>query len=340
MFNSARLKLTAWYVLILMSVSVLFSVAFYEVSTREIQQLIDRIEYDEQRADAIIFKRPHLPPHILTLEELYGAKSRLGLRLMVINIAILLVAGGASYFLAAKTLRPIKEMVDEQNQFITDASHELRTPIATLRAEMEASLLEKKITDLEARSLIISNLEELSTIQELSNRLLLLAQSPSLKTSKESEKLAVTESLKLATKKVKALAKKKKIKILEEFSKDAQNYFILAAKDEVTEVFVILLDNAIKYSPTQSVITTSVTATKSKIQITISDQGIGISQKDLPHIFKRFYRADTSRSQADGYGLGLAIAKKIVERHQGSIQAKSSSDKGTTFLIQFPRSAA
>ncbi len=334
MFNSARLKLTAWYILILMSVSILFSAAFYQVSTREIQQLINRIEYDEQASDAIIFRRPHLPPHILTLEELYKVKSRLWIRLMITNIFILLVAGGASYFLAGKTLQPIKEMLDEHNQFITDASHELRTPIATLRAEMEASLLERKITDAQARRLITSNLEELSALQELSNKLLQLAQSPTTEKPSILEEVSINETLGKVHKKLATLANEKKIQI--EQNLDPKDAIILGNSSELTELFVILVDNAIKYSPAKTTIQINSRVADSKVLVSVRDQGYGIDAVDLPNIFKRFYRADKSRSHATGYGLGLAIANSIVDRHQGIIEAKSSPGKGTTFLIHLP----
>ena len=335
MFDSARLKLTVWYVFILMCVSFLFSAAFYQVSTREIQLLINRIEYDESRGDAIIFKRPHLPPHILSLDELYEVKSRIAINLMVINIGILLVAGGASYFLAGKTLLPIKQMVDEQNQFISDASHELRTPIAVLRAEMEASLLEKKITSTQARTLIISNLEELTTLQELANRLLTLAQPP-ISRARSTEKVAIVEVLEKALKKVAIFAKEKNITITSSSMNAVEQLLIKGDSAELTDVFVILLDNAIKYSPSNSEITLSIKKSKSKLQVTVTDQGIGISKTDLPNIFKRFYRADKSRSQAQGYGLGLAIAHSIITSHSGNIIAMSTNNKGATFIVELP----
>ena len=335
MFDSARLKLTVWYVFILMCVSFLFSAAFYQVSTREIQLLINRIEYDESRGDAIIFKRPHLPPHILSLDELYEVKSRIAINLMVINIGILLVAGGASYFLAGKTLLPIKQMVDEQNQFISDASHELRTPIAVLRAEMEASLLEKKITSTQARTLIISNLEELTTLQELANRLLTLAQTP-ISRARSTEKVAIVEVLEKALKKVAIFAKEKNITITSSSMNAVEQLLIKGDSAELTDVFVILLDNAIKYSPSNSEITLSIKKSKSKLQVTVTDQGIGISKTDLPNIFKRFYRADKSRSQAQGYGLGLAIAHSIITSHSGKIIAMSTNNKGATFIVELP----
>jgi signal transduction histidine kinase len=105
------------------------------------------------------------------------------------------------------------------------------------------------------------------------------------------------------------------------------------------QLITILLDNAIKYSPpdTQIVVDNKIKA--DCIKITIKDQGIGISSNDLPHLFDRFYRADLARSKATtpGFGLGLAIAKKIIDLHHGSIMVKSQIDHGSTFIINLPR---
>src|SRR5690348_8980046 len=158
MFQSARLKLTAWYLVIIMLVSVTFSVAFYRAATVEIQHVIERIRFLQQQSNQLQLPTP--PNAIITLDQLEDVKIRLQYALIFVNGVIFVLAGGAGYFLAGRTLKPIQVMVDEQNQFISDASHELRTPIATLRAEMEASLLEKHLSDKEARKLIGSNLEE------------------------------------------------------------------------------------------------------------------------------------------------------------------------------------
>ena len=103
---------------------------------------------------------------------------------------------------------------------------------------------------------------------------------------------------------------------------------------------MILLDNAIKYGHDHSQINITLTETRDQVKLQISDQGIGITKQDLPYIFDRFYKTDISRTKntSKGYGLGLSIAKRIVELHQGEIQVKSKVGKGSTFTITFPRS--
>jgi signal transduction histidine kinase len=131
--------------------------------------------------------------------------------------------------------------------------------------------------------------------------------------------------------KQKKIAKAKQIKIANNI-KDTK---INGVEDRLTEVFVILLDNAIKYSPKNGKVEIESKKENRRIKISIIDHGMGISEKDLPYIFDRFYRSDKSRSEK-GYGLGLSIAKKIVESHNGSISVKSEIGKQTTFIVNLP----
>jgi len=329
MFQSARLKLTAWYLLIIMLVSSTFSLAFYRASTNEIQRVIDRIHFLQQQSSQLQIPTP--PNTVITLDELQEVKTRLQISLIVVNGIIFVLAGGAGYFLAGRTLRPIQVMVDEQNQFISDASHELRTPIATLRAEMEATLLEKHLGDREARDLIESNLEELGKLQELANSLLELAHVHK-KSEDFNDTVVLSEAINAAYKKVAQMAKKKHI-IFEISSMDSK---IKGNRQSLTEVFVNLFDNAIKYSHAKTNVSVFSKTKKNAVIVTITDQGIGIAADDLIHIFDRFYRADKSRSQADGHGIGLSIAKKIITTHNGSIDVESKLKEGTTFTITLP----
>ncbi len=328
MFQSARLRLTLWYLTIIMCISIIFSAAIYSIISRQIEGFI-RL-HNERIERFRVFRRPE-PPFINT-DELLNQKKKLLYNLIFINFGICVVAGGGSYFLSGRTLKPIKLMIDEQNQFISNSSHELRTPIANLRAEMEGSLLEKHISDKRARELIRSNLEEVETLQLLTNKLLRIAQIHSSSFEKADENVSILEVIKAAQKKVSSLAKQKNITITSKINDQT----IKGDKNSLIEVFVIILDNAIKYSPKNTKVTITSENTKNAVKILISDQGIGISKKDLPHIFEQFYRADSSRSQVEGYGLGLSIAKKIVETHNGNISAISNKDKGTTLRVQLP----
>lgn len=313
---------------------MLFSVAFYHASTREIERIINRLEFRQQNPGQpmpermLRFNAP-TPP---SLNDLEAAKKQLLITLVVINGAIFIFAGGAGYFLAGKTLFPIKLMIDEQNQFISSASHELRTPIATLRAEMESNLLEKHISDKNARKLINSNLEELGTLQDLSNSLLRIAEVNNTNQEKYIEEMSLLEITQTAQKKILPLAKKKGI-VITSHIKDSR---VKGVKSSLVEVFVVLFDNAIKYSKEKTKIEITSEEQSKVVKISVTDHGEGISPQDMPHIFDRFYRSDKSRSETDGYGLGLSIAQKIVETHNGSLTVKSIEKKGTTFIVQLP----
>ncbi len=340
-FHYARLKLTAWYLLIIMSISIIFSVLIFKAWTLE----IDRFE----RAQRFFIERrlqegslPLPPPDgrralfngvQMNPELIAETKQRILLMLIAANAAILVITGGLGYFLAGRTLKPIREMIDEQNRFITDASHELKTPLTALRSEFEVAILdEKKLQLKEAQNLIKSGFEEIVSLQGLAENLLELTQQQKKIGTLKTEDVSLLEVVEAALKKVIPLAKQKHIAI-----DDQVDDFILRGETHsLTELFVILLDNAIKYSDKNSKVTLTSGKTDHHIEVEVKDTGIGIDEKDIPHIFDRFYRADKSRSKTPGYGLGLSIAKKIIEIHSGSISVESKINKGTKFIVKLP----
>ncbi len=332
MFHSARLKLTGWYMLIILGITTLFSVAFYHASTREISMMIHRLETVQDSSE---FRS--LPPVLRgrtapTIDELKSIKSRGMFTLIIINGFIVFLAGGASYFLAGKTLAPIKLMMDEQAAFISNASHELRTPLAVLSAEMEAALMEKKMTSTGARAIIESNLEEVRELQQLSERLLQITTIPET-TTEHSAVVSLEECVTQATKKVRTLAQQKNITITTSLDKGLT---VKGNMSTLSEALVVIIENAIKYSEPKSTIHLESHKEGKKVTFTCTDTGIGISVSDIPHIFKRFYRADTSRSQTPGYGLGLSLAEAIIRQHKGHITVQSRLGEGSTFRISLP----
>jgi len=340
MFEAARMKLTAWYVVIIFLVSVLFSVAFYQLSTRELSRLTQRIErFEATTADSLLRPGMRNGPGPMAdlprLEELRDIQQRLLFRLVLINLVILAGTAAGGYFLAGKTLKPIQEMMQKQNTFISNASHELRTPLATLQAEMEAQLLEKKISHQDAKRLIQSNLEEVHSLKQLANGLLRTAEMNSSSVSQQLQKISLLAVVKAAEKKVRSPARKKAITIRREI----EDATVLGMAADLISVFGILLENAIKYSPTGSEVHVSSKKTTRFIQIFVQDSGKGIAKKDLPYIFDRFYRADASRSETDGFGLGLSIARELLLANKGEITVSSRPRKGSTFIVTLPLGA-
>ncbi len=329
MFENARLKLTAWYLLIIMLVSVLFSVAFYNLATREIQRIIKIQELRTQNREEL---RP-TPDFIFrprTIADLQESEQRLKIILLLINGGIFVLAGGTAYFLAGRTLKPIREMVDEQNRFITDASHEMRTPLTSLRSEIEVTLRDKKITIDQARKILESNLEEVVSLQTLANSLLELSQKGKSQNVDMSD-VSIKNSFDQALRKLNGSIVQKKINI----EHKVEDVHVQAIQERLVELLVILLDNAVKYSPPKSKILITVRKLKNKVRMEIKDTGMGITKEDLPHIFDRFFRSDKSRSKTSGYGLGLAIAREIVSSHNGTIDIISTPNRGTTVIVEF-----
>lgn len=328
MFATARLKLTAWYVLIVMLVSVAFSLIIHRASVGELER------FERMHRTRIEYRLRHVRL-ILDSELIAQTKQRILLVLITINGGILVLAGAAGFFLAGRTLRPIKEMVDEQNRFISDASHELRTPLTALKSAMEVHLRDKKLTLSQAKTLIADSIKDVDRLQSLSDALLRLAQFQNPSHHLSFEQSLLLSLVEEAIHGIQPLAKQKNITV-KTAVKDCK---IRGDIRGLVDVIVILLDNAVKYSPKKSVITLSSRKTDNTVVLSVSDEGIGIGEKDLPHIFDRFYRADVARSHTSrsGYGLGLSIAKKIIDAHHGTISVKSTPHKGTTFMIRFPQ---
>lgn len=329
MFHSAVLKLTGFYVLIVMLISVAFSVALFQLSSQEINRGLTR-----QGRAFLQFTSPEGSPfgylEQTRLEQLTESAAHLKLNLLYFNLLILLISAGVSYWLARRTLQPIEEMMEAQNRFTADASHELRTPITALKTEIEVGLRDEKLDLTASKALLKSNLEEIAKLEALSGSLLKIARHDTgnhLELAQNNLREITME----AFRSVEKLAVKKQI----DFQFHLDDVFAKVDRSRIKEMFVILMDNAIKYSPAQREVSVTIKKDNNQALITISDQGYGIKASDLPYIFNRFYRADSSRAKdkADGYGLGLSIAKQIVDSHKGKIIAESKIGRGTTFIV-------
>lgn len=335
-FEDARLRLTLWYVLIVMVISLTFSAVVYFISFHEI------VIYNNHQS-LILHTNPAFngltaPYRIQDIEntraqQLEDLKEHLIRNLALTNLIILILSALASYALAKRTLQPIEEMMEIQNRFTADASHELRTPLAAMQLEIEVALRDKKFNVKDAKDLLQSNLEEIEHLKDLSGNLLDLAQ------FKNSQNLQfnnfnLQEAISSALKKTEKLAYAKNIKIIVK----TKDIAICGDKTQVTQLLTILLDNAIKYSAPAKRIWLDGEVHRKNITIIVKDEGIGIKKQDLPYIFNRFYQADQARTKGEGngYGLGLAIAKEIVIRHRGSIEVESEISQGTTFTINLP----
>jgi signal transduction histidine kinase len=308
-FTWARLRLTMWFVLIVALISVSFSALMYREYSLELERG---------------FRMAELRFRILLEDELLSAQNALKLRLMMVNGIILGTTAVAGFFLAGKALAPIEVIMEEQKRFTSDASHELRTPLTTLKSEIEVALRDKQLTLSEAKTLLQSNLEEVDKMQNLTNYLLALSRY-------EKSQSIIKRKIDIAE-----IAERVVRKYKERVVATLKPTILQANEVSIEELLTILLENAVKYTPSSGSIHLSVAPRGRMGEIKVSDTGVGIPRSQIPHVFDRFFRADTSRSTS-GYGLGLSIAKSIVDAHEGTIRVQSRLSKGTTFTALLPR---
>ncbi len=327
MFQNATLKLTGWYLLILMTLSLLFSVAIYQVASSELSARLDQIETSLRLPRGYGFTD-------LRSDQLHEGEGNLVIGLIYINLLVFALGGVGSFYLARRTIRPIEEAHEAQSRFTSDASHELRTPLAAMKTEIEVALRDTHLSKDEMHELLESNLEEVNKLTRLSHTLLQLSKLDY--SNVERAKVDVDQAVKNIIKSFDITGKR----VI--FTPYGRPLFVTAALGSIEELATILVDNAIKYSPNTSVVSVKVTYRSGKASIAVSNDGKGINEAQLPHIFDRFYRADNSRTNGskNGYGLGLSVAKKIVELNDGELTATSREHGMTTFTIILQASKA
>ena len=226
----------------------------------------------------------------------------------------------------------IQSSYEIQNQFVSDASHELRTPIAVIKGyagmlhrwgKDDKEVLEESITAIKGES---------ENMQQLVEKLLFLARSDNNTQKMEIEQFYINELVEEIIKETKL------IDLDHEISTNRNEYVaIYADKKFLKQALRIFVDNSIKYTPKGGAIKLNSYVKKNNLVLEIIDNGIGIPKDDLPYIFNRFYRCDKSRTkESGGSGLGLSIAKWIIGKHNGSIIVESKPKMGTTIMVSLP----
>lgn len=230
-------------------------------------------------------------------------------------------------------LQGIDSAVRQLRQFVTDASHELRTPLAVLHGETEL-ILSKPRTAGEYRKTLSAIDDELKKLTRIVEGLFTLSMADAGQLRLEREPLYINEILEEACALVTPRARAKSISIVRDLNQE-----VAYVGDEafLHELFLIFLDNAIKYSPSDSQVRASLTEDGSCIRICFEDQGVGIASEHLPFIFERFYRAARpGNGEVHSGGLGLAIAQAIARAQGGSIACQSTLGSGSSFTILLP----
>lgn len=321
-FKNARLKLTGWYILI--SFLLLLTFNIFAISAE--RRAFNRIQ-------EVVSNRTERPKLTALLEERINRFEGNFLEtLLLFDIVMLFGASLASYILSGVTLKPIEKMVKAQQEFAADASHELRTPLATIAMEIEALERSEKKIPTDVKKVFASIKEEILRMKGLVEGLLSVVREETTFSQKTRQSFDLNDLVYSVTSKLTNTAKKKFISVETDLDKSST---IWGNKEQIEQVITILVDNAIKYTQDKGKITLKTSKDQEIASVTIKDTGVGISEKDLPFIFDRFYRAEHHPSPK-GIGLGLAIAKKIVEEHEGKIMVESKLGKGSKFTVQLP----
>lgn len=315
-FRVATIRLTAYYVAGITVVLVIFSLLVYGLFVSSIRQAPDHNESFEQFHEEIRY------------EEL---TENLGTILTLSDSILFLLSIFVSYYVSRKTLEPIENAYRRQERFVSDAAHELRTPLAVMKAGAEV-VLGKERSVKEYQTYISDSLAETHRLIRLSSDLLLLAKQDSVPHF-EFKELSLSLLIQHA---VESTVPYAEIKAVDIQSSIEPNVFILGDHDGIVRVIVNLLKNAIDYNIPNGSVQVSLVRKGNMSSLVVKDTGIGIEAKDLPHVFERFYRAEKSRASRDNSGLGLSMVKEIIEAHTGSIQIESTSRKGTTVTVTFP----
>jgi two-component system phosphate regulon sensor histidine kinase PhoR len=229
----------------------------------------------------------------------------------------------------------IRRLENLRKDFVANVSHELKTPLTALRAALE-TLMEGAMEDpVHAREFLETAHHHVDRLQRLIEDLLSLARHENAGRALTAGSASLRPTVEKALESVRPMARKGQVTV--EARLPPENLVLAISPDELTQVLLNLLDNAIKFNRPSGRVVLAAVSRERNVEISVEDTGIGIPPEDQPRVFERFYRVDKARSKdTGGTGLGLAIVKHIVENRKGSIQVVSVPGQGSTFVVTLP----
>ncbi len=274
---------------------------------------------------AAVADRMELEDEYASLIEAFGAAAL---------AALLLLTGGGS-LLVRKSTAPIERSMEQMRRFMADAAHELRTPVTILRTRVEVALAQAREPDHDAATLRAIE-REAARLGHIVGDLLTLARADAGERPIARELLYLDDAASQAVEAVRTLAEQKRVQVEVGAFDEAR---ITGDPALVRQLLVIVLDNAVKFTPAGGHVRLDVTTQDGRATVVVVDTGVGIPAEQLPHVFERFYRGDPARREADGTGLGLAIARWIADAHGARIEIGSTPGNGTRVTVTFPVTA-
>lgn len=230
-----------------------------------------------------------------------------------------------------KLLDRLHEAFGREQQFIGDVAHELKTPIANLRSSLEIGLQKRRNND-EYKEIIQQAISETDRISSTLRNILDLAWSETPNDQKKAEKFNLSQLLEELCEISQKMTTQKEIKTFFDIEK---NVHLIGYKDKLARALLNIIENAVKYTPTNGKIEVEMETIHNKAIISVKDTGVGIADDEQQKIFERFYRG-VKTDKIFGSGLGLAISRSMINLHNGEIKVNSQPNKGTTFIISLP----
>lgn len=255
--------------------------------------------------------------------------------LISVALCFLIVAYLLSRWMSRRAMIPIESAYSRQKRFVADASHELRTPLAVLLSATELLELEDAVEDdASVKQTVATMKSEIQRLTSLVQSLLTVARNDDENTSLNYSSFNPVPEIQNTVSKLSMLADKKHITLL---TKVNQLTDVTMDQQKLQQLFFILIDNAVKYSPAHTTVTINSWMDRETFHFSVTDEGIGIAEEEQSKVFDRFFRSDKSRSRMQrGHGLGLSIAKNIVDQHKGTITVNSELKAGSTFHVKLP----
>lgn len=328
-FKRALVKLSIVYTIIIVSAVIFYLILLNREFERYTIFFANKIFRDQTVKEKFITKS--LTISRSTLFSVYPE-----------DIFMFFILTAISIFFADQALRPLKRNAMIQKRFLADASHELRTPLTIVKTEMEVFLrddgkwVRNKALLPRKNELIKSNIEELDKMDQILDELLLITRLDLQAYKMNKTIFDGSVLLRQVIKRLKTPSSEKKIAIRIVYL-EPKILFIEGDLRKIEQAFMNIIRNAINYTDDRGEVVITISREKHYAKFVIEDTGIGIKPSDFSHVFEPFYRGDTGRlKSSEGSGLGLTIAKAIINRHSGTIDIQSVNGKGTKFTVMLP----
>jgi signal transduction histidine kinase len=320
MFVRTRLRLTLLYIGLFSLVFGVFSVVFYLGFATVLAPTFDI--------------GPELTNEQVAEVAYQAAVDRIRLALVGADLVVVVLVGGAAWILASRTLRPISEAHARQRRFVADASHEMRTPLAAIRASAEGALAASASADDLRRALTVV-VDSTDRLARLTNDLLLLARADELPPDRPSGTIDVSVVV-AETVEAFAAAHPGLPRVRMALDPDLP---VSADPDEISRIVANLVDNAFRHAGGSTTSPPRITTrlVEREVLVEVSDDGPGIATADLDRVFEPFYRLHADADSPAGSGLGLVIARSLAHRNGGRLTISSHPGDGATFRLSLPR---